>query len=73
MTYKEFQLTVVSLLSEITNSIILFGDRKFLRKDAEELHKRAELLKQIIEEKHRDKSLDESIMGLNGKEARGIE
>ena len=59
MTNKEFQLTVVSLLSEITNSIILFGDRKFLRKDAEELHKRAELLKQIIEEKHKPKLIEE--------------
>lgn len=67
MTNKEFQLTVVSLLSEITNSIILFGDRKFLREDAEELNKRAELLKQIIEEKHKPNLIDEAIMNLNGK------
>jgi hypothetical protein len=73
MTNKEFQLTVVSILDDISKALVAFGDRILSREDAVIINSATSKLKQAIEEKHRDKTLDEKIMELDGKEARVIE
>jgi len=62
MTNREFQLTLVRILSDIGQALVDLHNGEMLYQEAVSINNATFKLEQAIEEKHRDKTLDEKFL-----------